>query len=117
MTKSTSFFRLRNLAAVLITLSGTGQVALLWFRELSGAGVLGALLGISYIIIGIGLFGQSRFTLFVAIVVPTVAAALILDTTPLTELNQLQTARVVVDAIVPLCAVTVLLRVRKKPPA
>lgn len=117
MSTSTSFFPLRNLAALLITLSGTGQVALLWFRELTGTAVLGALLGISYIIIGIGLFGQSRFTLFVAIVVPTVAAVLILDTTPLAELSQLQIVRVVVDAIVPLCALIVLLRVRKTPSA
>ena len=86
---NTSIFRLRNLAAFLITLSGIGQVAMLWFRELTGAAVIEAVVGITYIIIGIGLQGQSRFTLFVAIVIPAAAAALILKGTPMTELVDL----------------------------
>lgn len=110
VTSNTRFFRLRNLAALLIMVSGIGQVAMLWVRDLTEAAVIGALLGVTYIIIGIGLLGQSRFTLFVAIVVPATTAALLLETTPLANLSGLQTVRVAIDAAVILCAVIVLLR-------
>ena len=106
---NTSIFRLRNLAAFLITLSGIGQVAMLWFRELTGAAVIEAVVGITYIIIGIGLQGQSRFTLFVARAVPAAAAALILEGTPMTELVDLQKARLALDLAVILCSAIVLL--------
>ena len=76
MTRNTSLFRLRNLAALLVTLSGIGQVGMLWFRPLTGAVITDAVIGFTYIIIGIGLQGQSRFTLFVAIAVPATVAAL-----------------------------------------
>jgi hypothetical protein len=104
VTANTSVFRLRNLAALLITLSGTGQVAMLWFRELTGSAVVDAMMGVTYIIIGIGLQGQSRFTLFVAIVVPAIAASFVLNTTPDGALSKLQMVRLAMDAAVILCA-------------
>lgn len=110
---NTSIFRLRNLAAFLITLSGIGQVAMLWFRELTGAAVIEAVVGITYIIIGIGLQGQSRFTLFVAIAIPAAAAALILEGTPINELVDLQKARLALDLAVILCSAIVLLTRRR----
>lgn len=110
---NTSIFRLRNLAAFLITLSGIGQIAMLWFRELTGAAVIEAVVGITYVIIGIGLQGQSRFTLFVAIAVPAAAAGLILDSTPTAELVDLQKARLALDLAVILCSAIVLLNSRR----
>ena len=114
MTTSISFSRLRNLAAVLVTLSGAGQVAQLWFRDLTANGVAELALGIAYIIIGIGLFGRSRFTLLVAIVVPAIAAARIIATITPENWGALLTARLAVDVIVVLCSVIVLLRVGNK---
>lgn len=107
-----NYAHLRYLAAVLITLSGIGQVAMLWFGELTGAAVIGAFLGVVYIIIGIGLQGQSRFTLFMAIGVPVAAAALVLDSIPQGALTALQVARLLVDLAVILCATLVLAHTR-----
>ena len=108
-----NFYRLRNLAALLITLSGTGQVALLWFRALTGAALADAFIGVVYVIIGIGLQGQSRFTLFVAIAVPVAAAAMVLRTTPEGALNTLQLTRLGMDAAVVTCSSLVLANTRK----
>lgn len=62
--------RLRLLPALAMTLSGIGQVGALWFRELGHQSVLDALAGSIYLFIAIGLYGRSRFTLFVAIGFP-----------------------------------------------
>jgi hypothetical protein len=103
------FFRLRLLAAVLITVSGVGQVAMLWFRELTGAALIDALLGVVYIIIGIGLQGQSRFTLYLAVVVPTAAAGLVLNSAPAGPLDMLLIARLAIDLVVVLCCAMLLI--------
>ena len=108
VTKNTSLFRLRNLAALLVTLSGIGQVAMLWFRPLTGPVIIDAVIGFTYIIIGIGLQGQSRFTLFVAIAVPATVAALILNGQPLETMASLQRTRLALDLAVILCAGIVL---------
>ena len=62
--------RLRLFPALVMTLSGMGQVAALWLRELNHQAVLDALSGVIYLFIAIGLYGSSRFTLFVAIGFP-----------------------------------------------
>lgn len=56
----------RPLAALLVTAIGIGHIASLWFRELDAAAVLSIWVGGLYLLVGLGLFGQSRFTLFVA---------------------------------------------------
>ncbi|MBN7798300.1 hypothetical protein [Parahaliea mediterranea] len=63
-------YLMRQLAALLITASGLWQIAGLWLGELDAAHLLTALVGAAYLLIGLGLFGQSRFTLFVAIALP-----------------------------------------------
>jgi len=68
---------LRRVAATLACLSGAGQVAALWLRDLTGMAVADALLGCVYLVIGIGLFGQSRLSLCLGIVIPGAAIALI----------------------------------------
>ena len=112
MSKPVNYYRLRVLAAILITLSGVGQVALLWFRELTGANLLGAFVGVVYIIIGIGLQGQSRFTLYVAVVVPIAAAVLLLNTAGSSALDTLSIFRLATDLLVVLCSTLVLTHTR-----
>jgi hypothetical protein len=67
--------KFRNMATTLILLSGLTHVAQLWFVKLDGATILTALLGMSYLLIGLGLSGQSRFTLWLATCIPSAAAA------------------------------------------
>jgi len=107
-TRPVNYYRLRVLAAIFITLSGIGQVAMLWFRELTGANLVGAFIGVVYIIIGIGLQGQSRFTLYVAIAVPVAALVLLLNTGTSAPLDTLQVIRLAMDLIVVLCSALVL---------
>ncbi len=66
---------LRYTAATLMCLSGLGQIAALWLRELTLTALADGLLGTVYLVIGIGLFGHSRFSLFMAIVIPVTATA------------------------------------------
>lgn len=68
---------LRRVAATLMCVSGIGQVASLWLRELTDMAMADALAGFVYIIIGIGLFGKSRLSLSLGIVVPAAAIAMI----------------------------------------
>ena len=111
--RKTFIAKLRNLAATLMTLSGCAHSAALWLRELNGAALVDALVGGVYLIIGIGLFGQSRFSLFMAIVIPAVAAALVLNAFP--DPDDIYRARIAVDAIVILSSAVVLWSVRKNP--
>lgn len=59
---------LRNLAAVLATLSGAGQCLALWLLPTTPTLLGTALMGSVYLILGLGLFGISRLSLFLAIV-------------------------------------------------
>jgi len=61
----------RNLAAALILLSGLSHISQLWFSPLGSTALLTALSGVFYLLIGLGLAGQSRFTLWLAIVIPS----------------------------------------------
>ena len=106
-------YRLRNLAAILITFSGIGHIAALWLRELTELAVLDALLGTVYLIIGIGLFGQSRFALFMAIVTPGAISGFLLAN--VTEPGQIMTVRITIDVIVVCCSLIVLWQVRNNP--
>jgi hypothetical protein len=66
-----------------------------------------------YIIIGIGLQGQSRFTLFLAIAAPAAAAALVLNSTPDGTHSALQIARLLADLAVIICSTVVLANTRE----
>lgn len=106
---------LRLLAASLVTLAGAGRVASLWFRELDAQAVAALLLGAVYLITGLGLFGQSRFTLFVAIALCATVAVYTLRN--IGVLMPLQQAGLAVDLItVVLCSVAVW-HVRNRPGA
>ena len=60
--------KLRNLAAILATLSGALQCFSLFLLPTSPAVLLTALCGTLYLLLGLGLFGISRFSLTLAIV-------------------------------------------------
>lgn len=95
---------LRNIAATLICVSGIGQIAALWLRELTATALVDGLWGTVYVIIGIGLFGHSRFSLCMAIAVPAAATAVLYYTIPQPE--QVYALRIAVDALViMLCAI------------
>ena len=72
--------KVRNLAALLFMLSGLSHVAQLWFRDTDGAALLTALLGMLYLLLALGLSGQSRFALWATSVtaIPGAAAGTLL---------------------------------------
>lgn len=103
---------LRNLAAVLACLSGASQIGALWVNTLNLETVLGALLGTVYLFVGIGLFGQSRFVLFVAIAVCSANAFFSFETVSSAALGL---ARLLADFVIALASAAVLWAVRHRP--
>lgn len=106
---------LRAIAAIIICLSGTSLIVGLWLRELTEMALADALLGAVYIIIGIGLFGQSRFSLCMAILVPAAAIYLHHYSNDLAQL--LPTIRIVFDTLIISCSSIALWRERHRPSA
>ena len=104
---------LRNTAATLMCLSGIGQIAALWLRALTGTALVDGLWGTAYLVTGIGLFGRSRFSLFMAVVIPAIATALLYYTVHQPE--QAYVLRVAVDAAIVLLCVIVLWQTRHHP--
>lgn len=76
----------RNVAALVVYLSGFSHVAQLWFRETDGTALLTAAVGMIYLLLGLGLSGQARFALratTVATIVGVIAgSSLLSDGTP-----------------------------------
>lgn len=68
--------KIRNSAAALMLLSGLTHVGQLWFVPLGGEVLVSALLGIVYLLISLGLSGQSRFSLWLAVLLPATGALL-----------------------------------------
>jgi hypothetical protein len=60
--------KLRNLAAVLTALSGTGQCLALWLLPTTPMLLGTALMGSIYLVLALGLFGISRLSLFLAVI-------------------------------------------------
>ena len=107
--------RMRNIAATLLTLSGISHIATLWFRDIDGTTLAGALMGSLYLIIGIGLYGQSRFALFMAIVVPGTGAWLAINNGPMDALGLPGTMQLGTAFLVILLSAVVLTAVRNNP--
>ncbi len=104
---------LRNTAATLMCLSGIAQFATLWLRELTGTALLDGLWGTVYLIIGIGLYGHSRFSVVMGIVVPSAATGILLYS--LAQPGQAYTLRVAVDVVVVVLCAVVLWESRQHP--
>lgn len=91
----------RPLAATLVVAIGAGHIASLWFRDLDTAAVLSIWVGGIYLIVGLGLFGQSRFTLFVATALCATAALRALA--DIASLNALQWVGLCADLVAATC--------------
>jgi hypothetical protein len=97
---------LRHTAATLTCVSGIGQIAALWMRDLTATALVDGLCGTVYLAIGIGLFGQARLSLFLGIVIPSAAIAAVFYTVPQPE--QIYALRIAIDVVVVLlCAIVV----------
>lgn len=66
---------IRGLAALLSCFAGLALIAGLWLRDLSGMVVIDAVGGAIYLLLALGLLGNSRFSLFMGIAIPTAVAA------------------------------------------
>lgn len=110
--------KLRVFTGCLIAACGMALIASLWFRKLSGIALGDALLGAVYLIIAIGVFGQSRFSLFLAAVVPATVSTTIyvlLTNTADGNLSDIMRLRVAADVIITACAALALWRARNLP--
>ncbi|MEO1080025.1 MAG: hypothetical protein AAFY29_10745 [Pseudomonadota bacterium] len=67
-TPDTDPTKLRNLAAILATLSGAGQCFSLWLLPTTPELLATALLGSLYLLLGLGLFGIGRLSPFLAVI-------------------------------------------------
>jgi hypothetical protein len=105
----------RNIAATLITIIGFSHIAELWFIDLSRETLLLALLGAVYLFIGIGLFGRSRFTLFLAMILPAAGIALALQLDPIESMSTMALLRIISSLLVIALSTTVLWAVRNNP--
>lgn len=105
---------LRHTAATLMCLSGAAQIAALWLRDLTGMALVDGLLGTVYLAIGIGLYGHSRFSLHLGVVVPAAAIAALFYSTA--QPGQIYALRMTADVVVSLLCVTVLWETRHHPP-
>jgi ABC-type transport system involved in cytochrome c biogenesis permease subunit len=94
-------------------LSGVVQIAALWLRELTGTALADGLWGTVYVIIGIGLYGRSRFSLFMAMVIPAAATSVLFYTAAQPE--QVYALRIAVDVVVVLLSAVVLWETRHHP--
>ena len=103
---------LRIVGASLVTLSGILLVASLWFHPLSEPVVVNALLGAVYLILGIGLFGWSRFSLFLGVLLPSLMLAWLYTNG---QDEPLSTLRMALDGSAAFCCAVTLWRVRKEP--
>ncbi len=107
--------RLRTVAATIVTLSGFGYVAILWLRPLDTNTVLIAGCGAMYLLLGLGLFGLSRTSLILGIVLPTARSLLVLWLIGTSTLHLPSHLFLIADALA-ICLCTVILqRVRHLP--
>lgn len=100
--------RLRIVAAAVIVASGAALIASLWLRPLGEDALLDAALGATYLILGIGLWGRSRFSLWLGVALP--AAALTVALFAPGKAPALPQWRLAADGIVILCCLLALWR-------
>ena len=101
--------KLRNLATALVLVSGISHVAQLWFVELDGPALITALIGMFYLLICLGLAGASRFTLWIGVFIPALAAGISVSLLPQQPMLLVHTAT---DAVVIAICGYILVRTR-----
>lgn len=103
---------LRNATALLAGVSAVGQISVLWMLDLDTT-VLGvAFAGCLYLMLALGLFGVSRFALFLAGILPAVRVLSAWNPLPVLQWEQL---RSIADLIIAMLALFLLWRARHKP--
>ena len=105
----------RQFAAIVVTVSGVLQIAALWLNRFSEDVLLTAVVGSVYLLVALGLYGRSRFALFVAIATCASSALLAAHELPLTGWTLVEQLRVAGDAIVAMLCLNVLWSVRNLP--
>lgn len=70
VTADIDLAKLRNLAAILATLSGASQCLSLWLLPTTPTLLLTGLCGALYMVLALGLFGIARLALLLAIAIP-----------------------------------------------
>ena len=108
-----SLHKFRVIAASAVILSGMALVAVLWFRPLTDIALVEAVLGATYLILGIGLLGKSRFSLFMGIIIPGAMAATLYIT--IDNPDPFHSTRMVVDSTVALTCAFLLWQLRHAP--
>ena len=103
---------LRIATATVVTAAGLAQVAMLWVFDLGAPVLLTALAGGCYLLLGLGLFGVSRFALALAAAVCGTRAWLAFAPVPVLSWEQLRTA---VDLLVTIAALGLLWQARHTP--
>ena len=103
---------LRIATATVVTAAGLAQVAMLWVFDLGAPVLLTALAGGCYLLLGLGLFGVSRFALALAAAVCGARAWLAFAPVPLPTWEQLRT---VIDVLVAVTAIGLLWQARHAP--
>jgi hypothetical protein len=106
---------MRNTAAAMMCLSGLVHIGSLWFRDISGTTLIAALFGGAYLLIGIGLYGVSRFTLSLAVLVPGIGTWLALRHIAPGNMSSLAIAQILTNIVVIVLCAAVLYRVRGNP--
>ena len=66
--------KLRNISAALMLAEGFTHIGQLWLFKLDSTVIYAALFGVVYLLIGLGLAGHSRFTLWIGVVVLALGA-------------------------------------------
>lgn len=97
--------RLRNCAALLALISGMAQSASLWFLPTSASLLMTALCGSAFLLLALGLFGVSRFSLFLGVTLPALRAWFGLWPLPV---DAAETLRLLADAGIAILCIPVL---------
>jgi hypothetical protein len=103
---------LRTATATVVTAAGLAQVAMLWVFDLGAPVLLTALAGGCYLLLGLGLYGVSRFALALAAAACGARAWLAFAPVPVHSWEQLRTG---VDLLVTVCALGLLWQARHTP--
>jgi hypothetical protein len=104
--------RIRNTAAVLMLSSGLSHIAQLWFEETDTITLLTALTGMYYLVLALGLSGQSRFTVWITALSVAAAGAVRGPAWDANAPDPVLTAHLAVDAVVAALCVFILYRTR-----
>jgi len=103
---------IRNVSALLVTLSGISQVAQLWVRDIDRTTLVIAAAGVLYLLIGLGLSGQSRFSLWISTAMVSTHAVVGASVLP-GETETLLVPLLSLDVVVALMCLFILSRMRQ----